>query len=447
MALTPEQQQKYNQMRELMPEDAVSGFEMVSPSDNSVGDGFAKFMREFSKHTKQNAFAYYNYDVKKGGPRPPRQRKATKVISPDGFPPDITISYAYPPPFAFRTEQGARKIKHFVMHSFGHGWHARPGNQVGWLNSSKSHQGSVPVQYKGKTVYMAKGTEEASFTHRRRMAAGLNTCLNPTAKATAHFFIDRAGNLVIIGDCNDVMYTSNVLNSTSVGVELEECFYVTEDPKVQKAEYRYAGEPPGTRGNIVHLTYSDKQMLTLSILCKKLEIAYPELQRRNILIGVKGVNKSSPPGYTMHNFIEGSKHLDVSPHFFSEDYWHAFFQLVDAHTHINSSNIFRPAITWEKLHDGTPPPTSKSTVTQLASSFATLKDKAAGRAFGLLNQTRNSISDVAGRHATALGNLLDMQTAVLYRTIVHNENVKVGLPADEQAIQEDGTQINSDQWW
>lgn len=352
--LTESQLSAYEMLKEKIPADLVPGYNVSAGDDVDPQTEWLKSMKRWSKDLGTNAYAYYNY-IARGKKFKKHRRRPTKIMSADGFPPWVTVAYAYPPPGAFQTSGNPRPVKHIILHSFGHGWMAgyvapkkkggkviKPGFWAGWMNSKKKRKGVQTFEFEGKTVYVPKGSDE-NLHHPRKFTAGLSGCLNSAMKASAHFFIDRAGNLVVIGDANDIFITSNGLDRYGVGIELEEAFYVVEHPTKTKAKFKSGGKPAGTAGNVEYATYSPLQLLTLSIVCAKLEAAFPDIKGRHLSFARRSQNKTSPPGYFMHDFAKGSKHFDVSPSFLERETWEAFWKLVDSHTHIKvATNVWKP---------------------------------------------------------------------------------------------------------
>lgn len=354
--LTEQQQSAFDMLKEKIPADLVPGFNVSSGDDAQPQSAWLKSMQRWSNDLGTNAYAYFNYTARKKQLKKTK-RRPTKIMSSEGFPPWVTVAYAYPPPGAFYSVNGKRDVKHVVLHSFGHGWMAGyvkskgKGYWGGWMNSTSKKKGVQVFEYEGKTVYVPKGSDESQH-HPQKFSAGLQACLDSAKKASAHFFIDRLGNLVVIGDCNDVMFTSNGLNDSGVGIELEEAFYVVEHPSKTSAKFKAGGKPPGTDGNVEYFAYSPLQLLTLSIVCAKLEVAYPQIKQRTVDFTRRSQNKKSPPGYSMHDFAKGSHHFDVSPAFLEQETWNRFFALVDSHTHINANNTWKPPQKYAKSGAG-----------------------------------------------------------------------------------------------
>ena len=463
MPLTPAQQTKqdaaYAELKGYLPVDFVPGIS-VSPAPSvslEEKSPWLSRLRNMSKDLGQNAYTYFNLDVRKGRVVQVK-KKPRRVLSAEGFPQGVSVTYAYPPPFAYYSVSKTREVKYIVFHSFGHMWHATGSGKdaVGWLNATSGGRGVQTFQFEGRTVYVAKGSDTETLHHYSRFLSGLRTVLLPTASATAHFFIDRNGNLVVIGDCNDVLYTSNGLSSTSVGVELEEAFYVLEDPKKTPALWKAGGSPPGTAGNVQYFTYSAKQLLTLSILCRKLELAYPEISQRNVDFTPRAFTSQGAPGYTMHDFIKGSKHFDVSPHFRTQALWDAFFNLVDAQTHITPDMLWKPAPKYddsvnEELQEREKNAADNGGLNPLSdilmdpAKIASLGNR---RALSTANNSRKGLNDSAGTRAVQDAYRVQTTYAGIVRKVQQSEaHSNVKLSGNLGVTNAFGQQINSDDVW
>jgi hypothetical protein len=395
-------------------------------------------MKKFADDLKTNAYAYYNFaprDKKMGRTHP--GKSPAKILSPDGFPPWVTVSYAYPPPFSFSKFLKEREVKHIVLHSFGHAWHATnvEGNWVGWLNSTQNGQGVQTYVQDGKTVFVAKGSDPTNLAHFMRFSAELGVCLNSAAQGVAHFYIDRGGNLVVVGDVNDVLFGSgSSIDKTAVAIELEEAFYVTTPPSTNApATWKADGNPAGTGGNVVYLTYSDQQLFTLSILCKKLETAFPAIAGRVVEFVKRARDSSSDAGYTCHNWIKGSKHFDVSPHFLTQDLWDAFFALVDAQTQINPTNVWKPPqkyvmgsgeqIATQPLSD-----VALKSMTEMVMQCARNQGLGLERALAKANLDRAGINESAGKEAVKEAQAVSQKASNTYNASQTTQQPPYDLP-------------------
>jgi hypothetical protein len=451
-----DQRNAFEALKEALPVDLVPGFSVATTGELSPDSPWTQKMERFSKDLAVNAHAYFNFTARSKGPLRRTRRTPKKVISPEGFPPWVTITYAYPPPQAFYSMVQNRDIEYFVFHSFGHMWHAaiRDGKRIGWMNSTQGGKGVQAYEFDNRTVYVAKGSDPETLAHFTRFSAGLQACLQSAARATAHFFIDRAGNLIVVGDCNDVMFTSNQLNEKGLGVELEEAFYVLKDTKGRgnKAFWKPGGNPPGTAGNIEYFAYSPQQLFTLSILCKKLETVFPKLKARNLTFTRRARANTDAPGYTMHDFIAGSSHLDVSPQFLTQDLWDRFFALVDTHTHITSHNVFYP---------GARRPTDSGQTQQVAALstdrleamterlFAEAREQgvAFDRASFLSQKTRKQANSSTAKAATKQAKDMAQQVADMNAVAQTTQNPVIDSPSLTQPVSSDGNQVGADTFW
>lgn len=446
----------FEQLKEQLPTDLVPGYTVASTGTVDPQSDWTDKLQRFSKDMAANAYAYFNYNVSKSG-LISNKRKPKRVLSAAGFPPWVTVTYAYPPPMAFYSanippEEGYRKVNFFVLHSFGHAWSAMYSRdkkrEIGWMNSV----GVTAIPFDNKTVYIAKGSDPESMAHWKRFSAGLSACLGSAAEATAHFFIDRDGNLVVIGDCNDVMFTSNCLNKVQIGVEIEEAFYVLKDTKEEPARFRSGGTPRGTAGNVQYFAYSPQQMLTLSILVKKLELAYPKtLTQRNIHFSTKNVTPKSAPGYCMHDTITGASHFDVSPHFLTQDLWDAFFNLVDSHTHITSAHLWKPSTKYEDSGQSVMiDPVANGDVTAMTQKLLELAQTqgiALTRTNVVANMSRTEINNNAGNQATNRAHTELQKVADITCESQQTQDPAIDTPSLEQAVDDEGQQVCSDDIW
>jgi len=446
----------FEALKEKIPADLVPGYSVYTPPALQPDSPWLARMRRFSKDLNVNAYAYFNFIARRNGPLRKTRRTPKRIISPEGFPPWVNVSYAYPPPQAFYSVANTRAVRHFVFHSFGHAWHAttRDKTPAGWMNSSRNNRGVQAYEHEGKTVFVPKGSDPETLEHFTRFSAGLRACLNSAARATAHFFIDRGGNLVVVGDCNDVMFTSNGLNKTSCGVELEEAFYVLENPKKgrgHRALWKPGGRPPGTAGNVEYFLYSAQQLYTLSVLVKKLETAYPVLKERNVSFERRAFTRNDPPGYTMHDFIKGSSHLDISPQFLTQDLWDAFFDLVDTHTHITPANVFKPKQAYGDDEESLQvlPLSDQQLEAATEQLFETAQVQGVGynRSTSLAKKTRKETNQAVGKIAVRRARKASQQVSDLQQVSQKTQDPLVDSPSRSIPLDSKGRQVGSDDMW
>jgi hypothetical protein len=451
--MTEQQLSAFEMLQEKIPSDLVPGFNVNSGDDAEPQSAWIKAMKRRSKDLGTNAFAYFNY-VGRGKRLQRAKRKPTKILSADGFPPWVTVVYAYPPPQSFYTPNGVREVKHMVLHSFGHGWMAsylKGRGWRGWMNSKSKRKGVQIYEHEGKTVYVPKGSDE-NLHHPQKFSAGLSACLNSSRKASAHFFIDRSGNLAVIGDVNDILFTSNSQNKTGVGVELEEAFYVEEHPSKKTAQFKSGGNPPGTAGNVVYVGYSPLQLLTLSILCKKIEIAFPAIAARNLSFERRSQDKNSPPGYSMHDFIKGSTHFDVSPQFLEQRTWDLFFNLVDANTHINTTNIWKPrqkyttSGTGEALLRAPEADQVTDRFTRMLMSYSHDAGVSIARSSIISDVKKATVNDTAGKQAVQEAQKVLREAATTHSMTQQASNPPRSLPSANIEVAQ-GVQAQTSDYW
>jgi len=469
--LTEEQKATYNQLQELMPTDLIPGYTVADAGNLDPESAFLKGMKKFSEELGKNAYAYYNFDISKRGIKRTR-RVSKKILSAEGFPPWVNVTYAYPAPRSFHSWlNGDRPVKHFIFHSFGHGWmaswSAKSKSWVGWMNSKKNGRGVEAYEFEGRTVYICKGSDPETLAHFQRFSAGLGTALAFTSGVAPNFFIDRAGNLVVIGNCNDIQIASNRLDRFGVSVELEEAFYVEQDTSgsANKAKFDGGGNPRGIGGpnsNIKYFTYSPQQLFTLSIICKKLESVYEPLRERNVVFVDRTATwQNTPPGYAMHDFISQGVdkktgrpkgHFDISPQFKTQELWDAFFRLVDSHHHIDSNNTFRPPQRYQDMGESyTTKPLAEDTLTAMTERLLQeAKDQgfASERANNLINADKNSQNTSTGTAAAKESLRLSQQVANTTNLAQQTQEIPVSLP-DVDNLEEDerGQQVGSDDVW
>lgn len=452
MSLTAEQKSAMNQLKETIPTDLVPGF-TISSSGSGIDSDYLKLMKYKAQTLTENAL-YYSNEIARSKSNPGKSGIPKKILSAEGFPPWVTVTYYPPAPNAFYVPNKEREVRYFVFHSYGHAWHAtvKDGKNVGWLNALTGKAGVETHTFGNQTVYIAKNSDPDTLSHFTRISAGLSTTLKSSSGVAPHFFIDRSGNLVVIGDCNSVQWASNSLNKTSVGVELEEAFYVLDDTKApkNKAIFKPGGNPPGTAGNVKYFAYSPQQLLTLAIVCKKIEMAFPQIRQRNVtLTGGSGPN-NTPPGYIMHLFIKGSKHFDISPHYLTRDMWNAFFKLVDAQKHITAAMLFTPPQRYKSAPVSQVSPLSKQTLTSMSALLLkTSKEQGLGtlRIEKLTAETRKSLSFNTA-NASALASLKTQHSigSLLHKLQQAQQPIRT-FAAKVQPLTSTGKQIGSDDFW
>jgi len=434
-----------NALKSRMPEDLVPA---ATPPGASVSDPYKTnkwlmTMRDVAQQEKKSAASKYNLMVRQD--RPNRDNAVPiRILSEEMFPSTVTVSYLDAPYLGYMAPSKPREVKFIVFHSYGHSWHATnmtgQKNWGGWLNDTRPETGAIPYSYEGKNVFIAKGSDLGTLSHPDRVNSAIQAAVGPNSRTCMHYLIDRSGNLTVIGDANFVMYSSDYANEFAISIGLEEAFYVTKHPIEEKARWSADGSPPGTGGNVQYFAFSPEQLLTLSILCKKLEVAFAIPQTINI--SRRSLTESSPPGYTMHDFIRGSAYVDVSPHFLTMDLWNAFFALVNTHTSINPTNVWKGIPKYVDSADAlVTAPISDVPVertTEIALEHSRYMGLGRSRALAKANISKNEVNDLAGKAALTKSSVLTATASNTYQFMQQEENLPVSLVEEELTPEEQG---------
>lgn len=250
-----------------------------------------RFVRQELKTFRENAAIYANLRTKKKANAIPKQ-----IISPVGFT-DRTDPFIWswlPPsigayrPYPTRKE---RKWTYIFIHSFGY---------------------SIDyAAFKRNPRLLAPPGDEYGHNPLRVMGAVRQLCTlqdmsrPPGSRASIHAIITRRGDIIMSVDLNDIayhgggskptgggwFYTSKPYRSNStwsVGIELEPAL---------------ARPAPGRSARLVN--YTDRQMLSLAIFCKKLMTIKPEIQY-NVLSRFYGGWQWNPSSKTWASVAPGS---------------------------------------------------------------------------------------------------------------------------------------------
>lgn len=343
MPLSEAQKNALDAYRIIADHAVVPDHTSASPSLQSSEENpeWMNTMTQLAMHYGQAASYAANQSVPTGGNFPGGVKK--KIISASGFPEGVRAAYTPCSPLGCIpwTKSDDREIKQLVIHSFGHGWHAyKVGSS--WRGRMNEPGGAQPVYIPFKdnirrAVYVAKGTNytDGSMSNPDRFSAGFQYALFASTNTVGcHFFIDRSGNIYIMADCNDVINSALELSNTSIGVSLEEALYsetlpTRDNPATWLADAGSDGNP-GTAGTLKYFSFSDAQLLTLSVLIKKLQLVYPNLQVMDHSTGIGSMGPDSN-GYALHAHIKQTKNVDPSPHFMTEEEWSLLFALVNTH--------------------------------------------------------------------------------------------------------------------
>ncbi len=309
-----------------------------------------QILGDFAGYLQQNVMAFMNAGTLETAEMAWRKR----MLNSQGFPPDVKVRYTYAAPGAYVpwTGEDNREIKQVVLHSFGQQWHAfkSGGKWLGKLNNTATRrvyrpytEGEAEIS---ESVWIPKGTDPAKgYAQWERFSSALRAVVSAPQPVTAvHYMIDRAGNLYVMADCNDILNSSGALSDTCVSIGLEEALYLPTTE--EEATWLPGGTPPGTEGTVRHWDYSAYQYRTLAILIKKLQNGLPTLQTTTHTTGKTA--DASFTGYTMHGHIADSASdiVDVSPHFQEESDWDNFFALVEQQGHVDEF------LTWTKKRPG-----------------------------------------------------------------------------------------------
>lgn len=264
-----------------------------------------------------------------------------RVLNNSKFPDNVQVIYAYPNPMSYepRAYGVYREVTHVVVSAFGSYYDAQllnKGDRV--ISNDVRISGADPNQ---------------SYHSPNRVWSGIRSVLVNSGKklSGAHFYIDRLGNLIVMGDVDMTMIGSVPCSPTAIFVALEESI------AVPTADW-YASRPTpravlsGDDRNVVSDGFTEAQYMTLGILIKKLELGFPDLvggggggnftavENRAVSLGyadrdglaVKEVAESDTPGYV----------TDAWPILTTEEEWQELFEFyVDVHEDIEDDDIWK----------------------------------------------------------------------------------------------------------
>lgn len=462
--------EEYKENREMISDHQV-GWATADTSDtysSQEREWAYKLYDEYRELARTNAYYFYNQpDTKQNA----QKRTLSKVISKKGFASSIRITHAYPPPLAFTYFEGDRDVKHIVLHSFG---------QMFDLNQFYKGLGALQqVRLSGgDVVYVPRGNDPIrGMYNQRRISAGLSAIMTSGSIYGAHFYIDRVGNLFIIGDCNLKIEGSHGLSRTGVAIEIEEALYIRPSSSGSIPK-----KPKISGGDGVHFfDYTKGQMHTLSVLLKKLELAYPRLLETSSSSGYRTVtsnrgisrstslgmarNKgrgfdddemyryapqklmkaSSPPCYTMHDHIVRGKHFDVSPHLNTEEEWKTLFNMMDSHSGLTVNDVWNDSISaYSENYAGVKATQngSKSAFGHTMGSKNRAFGKGMARASAMVNAGRSSYhTGAAAASSYAAGRAA--QTQATQRNIGILEDKDLDLSSNTNLLEKNGDTLAS----
>lgn len=320
---------------------------------DNVGPSWLQILGDLSNYLTKNVNVQLNFGTLDGVDNGQKRR----ILDSQGFPSWMQVKYTFAAPGTYVpwTADDDREITQIVLHSFGQPWHAyeASGTWMGAMNSLSQIETYYYInEGVSETIWVPKGTDpNLGFAQWDRLASSLRALIQtPQGVSGVHFVIDRAGNLYVMGDCNDVMGSSGVLNETCISIALEEALYSPADSNGYRtipATWLPGGSPPGTEGTLQHWDYSTFQYVTLATLVRKLQNAIPTLKTTVYSTSPRSVD-SSFTGFTMHSHITDAPNyiVDVSPHFQEEEDWTQFFELIELQAAVDEY------ATWQKVNEG-----------------------------------------------------------------------------------------------
>lgn len=289
------------------------------------------YLQDVARQNFAMAEAYANLSNTSVGPRSTTGSVLSR-ISAVGFNPAAVVQYAEVPIGLYLQYKEPREIQHVVFFSFGQSWHAdmRGG---GWLNSTALGQGAVPWDKDNQTYYVAAGSEPDTLYHPHRYITNLQQHASNAATQPVHFLINRRGDLCIVNDCNVSFNSNGDLRDTCLSVALEEVLYTTSPTRGGRnaATWNSSGS-----GNTHAMPYSSEQLQTLAVLVRKLELAYPELRKRNTYSTASTVFM---PGYVNGDALSKAG-LNGATQFTTGQDWEALFAAVDTFTNLTERDVF-----------------------------------------------------------------------------------------------------------
>lgn len=295
-----------------------------------------------------------------------------RVISNSKFPDNAEVIYEYPNPMSFEPRQYGvyREVTHIVLSSFG-----------SFYDSQSLNKGQKVIA--GSEVRIPNTEADQGYYSSNRVWSGIRSVvINPSKKLSgAHFYIDRLGNLIVMGDVDMAMMGPVPCSSSALFVALEESIYVPTSEW-----YKMRPTPrailSGDARNVVSDGYTEAQYDTLAVLLRKLEMAFPELVgggsssnftavvNRAVSIpladrdglAVKKIAAAEIPGYI----------TDAWPNFTTEEEWQDLFEnYVDPQEQITDDDVWKSplplAMPWLDTIPSTTPDSDSSNATKALS--------------------------------------------------------------------------------
>jgi len=265
-----------------------------------------------------------------------------RVLNNSKFPDNVQVIYAYPNSMSYepRAYGTYREVTHIVVSAFG-----------SYYDAQLLNKGDRVIS--GGGVRISGADPNKSYHSPNRVWAGIRSVLVNTGKklSGAHFYIDRLGNLIVMGDADMTMIGSVPCSPTAIFIALEESI------SVPTAAW-YASRPnprailSGDDRNVVSEGFTGAQYTTLGILLKKLELGFPDVvggggggnftvvANRAVSLGyadrdglaIQEVAESDTPGYV----------TDAWPILTTEEDWQELFEFhVDIHEDIVDDDVWR----------------------------------------------------------------------------------------------------------
>ena len=298
---------------------------------NAIAQLLGKRMSQLGNLFAQNTEHYVNARVQKG--RTPEPKYILSSVGLVDHP--QKFGWAWLPPnrgvYTILPQGQIRPWSYIFLHSYGYMW------DLSYLRRNRQRRfcpGDV------------NGYHPTRWYAGLRQLCSLNT--DPQKKrqggASIHFCISRRGDVVVSVDVNDIAwhgggiqgvdtpFTPKGNNYYSIGFELEPAL----------ARYKYSN---GSLSNPMLLPYSDRQMLALAIVCKKL-VTYRNSIREVYLTKQNGSMRAQAnkygSGYLTHKDVNSNK-SDPG----------AQFDILPGETGVNNANPWMQGLKsgWDQLWD------------------------------------------------------------------------------------------------
>jgi hypothetical protein len=381
-----------------------------------------------------------------------------RVLSNSKFPDDISVIYAYPNPLSYRPRsQGEyREVKHVILTSFGVYWDSQVINAGRRVVTSGSDGVGI--------VYSEEADPSNNFHSPNRMWEGIRHSVDPTKTVSgAHFYVDRLGNLVVVGDVDMSMEGSAPSIGGAVIVALEDAGYVYADDW-------YATRPNsravafGDNRNMLSFGISGPQYNTLAVLLRKLELAFPDIREgasnsRMSVVSGRGVSLpfAERDGLALKEVTEddpGGYITDSWPNLVTEEAWKVLLEdYVDLRDYISEEDVFKGDDLLVMPWLGDVPPATADTLPKepLAQAFGEeLKDQAGAlqRVYNLLNSSaKPQLAEEGARERLAESDYIDKTISDRVNLMESAENPSDGVLLFGTTTEEQDTDPTTDDSW